>query len=277
MNLKDMENFYIVSSHKSFSMAAKMLGVSQPTLSGSIKKLEQDLNTILFYRSKKGISLTPAGEIILNKVIKLLNIKNEIAQNSLDEKELIGTYRLGVHPIVAGYFLTNLMKQLSQKFPKTSLQLSHARSLEIQSLVQDGSVDFAVIVNPIKNPDLIIKKICDDKICIWKSSGKEIKKDQLIADMGLTQTQSILRSWPNSPTQFISTNDFHTIGSLTTSGLGYGMLPERFVLQHKLKLTQFLPKKFFKDEIAIVYRPEFGKTKVERYLIESLIDSFNLK
>lgn len=270
-----MENFYHVSSHHSFSLAAKMLGVSQPTLSGSIKKLENDIGAVLFYRSKKGISLTPSGEEILKKVTQILKIKEDIIDDSKYEGSLTAGYKLGTHPIIAGYFLNSFLKSLDKLYPRISVGLSHGRSLDIQTLVQDGSVDIAVIVNPIRNPDLIIRKICEDKICIWKSSvSKNLKSEQLIADMGLTQTRSILRNWSKAPTQYISSSDFHTIGDLTVSGLGYGILPERFVKGQKLKLTQVQSKNYFKDEIAIVYRPEFGKTKLERFLIENITHSF---
>ena len=273
MNIKDMENFYLVSSHKSFSMAARMIGVSQPTLSESIRRLENDLSAILFYRSKKGISLTPQGEIILKKVSALLNIKNEIT-SAADPRSLATSYRLGTHPIVAGYFLKNFLQVLNKTFPKTSVELKHGRSLEIQTLVQNGSVDFAIIVNPIKNPDLVIRKVCSDRICIWKTkSSKNFKSNQLIADLGLTQSQSLLRNWKKPPTQFISTSDFHTIGELTSAGLGYGMLPEKFVLQHKLKLERCFKNLYFDDELSLVYRPEFGKTPLERFLIDSLFQA----
>ena len=92
--------------------------------------------------------------------------------------------------------------------------------------------------------------------------------------MGLTQTQSILRAWKKAPAHHISTPDFHVIANLTQAGIGYGILPERFVRQEKLKLKQVYTSNYFKDEFSIIYRPEFGKNEVEKFLIQTLKSAF---
>ncbi len=62
MNINDLKNFLIVCENKSISHAAKLKGISQPTLTESIKRLERDMGSSLFYRSKKGVSLTSIGK-----------------------------------------------------------------------------------------------------------------------------------------------------------------------------------------------------------------------
>jgi len=274
MNIKDLENFYYVSGHKSFSFASKMLGVTQPTLSESIKRLEKELGLILFYRSKVGISLTPHGEQVLGKVKYLLNIKTEIESIAQEGDQTSQIFKVGCHPIIGRYFLTPFLQVLYKKYSKITINLTHSHSWEVQRFIQDGKIDIGVVVNPIRNPDLIIKRICYDKICIWKSAIASFRKDQFIADIGLTQVQSILRSWEGAPSRHISSSDFQLIGELTEGGMGYGILPERFVSMEKLKLKKVFPTNFFKDEFSLVYRPEFGKSEVERFFTESLVSCF---
>ena len=275
MNIKDLENFYNISSFKSFSLASKMLGVTQPTLSESVKRLEKNLDTILFYRSKSGITLTPQGENILIKVKDLLNIKNEIETSSNSQKDFFQNYRIGCHPVVGRYFLNDFFQGLHKNFSNVTVNLSHDHSREVQRLIQNGKIDIGIVVNPIRNPDLIIKKLCDDKICIWQSAKGKLKEDQLIADLELSQVQSILRSWNKAPSRYISSTDFNIIGELTSAGMGYGILPKRFVEMQKLKLKQVHTSIFFKDEISLLFRPEFGKNKVERFIIDSITSCFN--
>ncbi|OUR95409.1 hypothetical protein A9Q84_16375 [Halobacteriovorax marinus] len=274
MNIRDLENFYNISQYKSFSFASKMLGVTQPTLSESIKRLEKDIGTQLFYRSKAGIKLTPKGEQTLSHVIRLLNIKNEIETVSKEHDQINQTFKVGCHAVVAGYFLTSFLQTLHKSYENVTVNFQHDHSRSVQTLIQDGNIDLGVVVNPIRNPDLIIKKLCDDKICIWQATKSSPRTDQFIADMGLSQVQAILRSWSQTPFKHISTTDFHLIGELAESGIGYGILPEKFVRQKKLKLKQVFPKAIYKDELALVYRPEFGKNEVEAFLVKSLIQSF---
>jgi len=276
MNIKDLENFQKVSQYKSFSFAAKMLGVSQPTLSESIKRLEANLGTLLFYRSKTGIKLTPIGEQTLSHVQSLLNIKNEIQAIAQDDETISQQFKVGAHAVVTRYFLNSFLQSLNKKYQHVTINLEHDHSQMIQRKIQDGKIDIGVVVNAIRNPDLMIKKLVDDKICIWQSSKSNIKArtDQFIADMELSQVKSILRSWSKAPKHHIATSDFHVTGELAESGMGYAILPERFVLQSKLKLKHVFPKHTFKDELSLVYRPEFGKNEIEKFIIKAIVASF---
>ena len=272
MNIKDLENFYNIHTYKSFSFASTMLGVTQPTLSESIKRLEKEIGLTLFYRSKTGISLTPQGEQVLKKAKKLLNIKSEIQGLAKNDDSNTLIVKIGCHSIVGRYFLTSFLKELHSNI---TVHLVHSHSRDIQNLIQNGKVDIGVVVNPIRNPDLIIKKVCSDKICIWRPKSS-FRKDQFVADLGLSQVQSLLRSWKEAPSRHISSTDFQVIGELVEEGLGYGILPERFVLREKLKLKNVFPTHFYKDEFSLVYRPEFGKNEVERFLIKSLTNALRL-
>ncbi len=274
MNLKDLENFYNVSNYKSFSVASKMLGVTQPTLSESIKRLESDIGVQLFYRSKAGIQLTPNGSKTLIYVKDLLRLKNEIATISQVKNHINHSINLGCHTVVAGYFVKDFLLDVYKRYSNITINLKNDHSKIIQKNIQDGQIDIGVVVNPIKNPDLIIKKVCDDKICIWKSTKSETRTDQFIADIGLSQVQSILRSWKQVPSHHISTTDFNITGELAQAGIGFAILPEKYVKQKKLKLKQVYSNIFYKDELAIVFRPEFGKNEIERFLIDSIENCF---
>jgi DNA-binding transcriptional LysR family regulator len=274
MNFKDLENFNQVASYKSFSFAAKMMGVSQPTLSESIKRLEKDLKLTLFYRSKTGIELTPQGTKTLIETTKILEIKNSIVADAHEVLSGLRTIKIGCHPTVGRYFLPTLLKTLQVHFSHVTIDLIHAHSRDIQKLIQQGRVDLAIVVNPINNPDLIIKRVCFDKVHIWESSTFKTRKDQFIADLGLIQVQSILRNWKNPPGHHISSNDFQLIGEMTENGIGYGLLPERFVEMQGLNLKIVQKNNHFKDELSLIYRPEFNKDKISQFLVKNINEIF---
>ena len=150
MNIKDLENFYQIGQYKSFSFAAKMLGVTQPTLSESIKRLEAQIGSQLFYRSKQGIKLTPNGEEVLGHVKELLNLKNKIASITNTENTSL-SYRLGCHPVVASYFFKNFLKKIMNKHSQLIINLEHNRSQDIQKEIQQGKIDIGVHLNGLKS------------------------------------------------------------------------------------------------------------------------------
>ncbi len=251
-----------------------MLGVTQPTLSESVRRLEKHLGVTLFYRSKSGIELTSQGRVALDKVQSLINSVYDLESVGTGSHLTQQSYRIGCHPVVGRYFLTKSMQQLHRKYQNTTINLIHSHSRDIQTQIQEGKIDIGVVVNPIKNPDLIIKPICLDRIHIWQSTNKNVRSDQLVADMGLAQVQALLRSWGKAPAKHIDTNDFNLIAQLCLGGMGYAILPKRFVKMERLKLKKCFEHINYKDEFALVYRPEFGKQEIEKYIVQSISSSF---
>lgn len=274
MNMNDLMYFQQVNTYGSFTLTAKMLGVSQPTISEAIARLEKNLGTKLFYRTKQGITLTPPGKIILEKTHLILHTKNEIEALTNNEQTPLNI-KIGCHPVIARYFLTSFLKQSTRKHENINFKLHHDNSRAIQQMIQQGEIDVGVVVNPIRNPDLFINRITFDKVMIWKSISSQKPNEQLIADFSLPQTHEILRRWKNAPTQHIHTNDFNLIGDLVESNMAYGILPERFVQMEKLKLENETKGLFVKDEFCVVYRPEFLKNKISKECVQFIINSFN--
>ena len=264
MNINDLKNFLYVCENPSISHTAKLLGLSQPTLTESIKRLERDTGVELFYRSKKGVTLTAAGKEARLKAQAILTLSDELTR----EGGLKGSYRLGAHAIVAEYFMSSFIQKTD-----VDIHLEHGRSQDIQTLVQDGVLDFAVVVNPRRNPDLIIKKLCDDRMTLWQHS-KKIPEERIICDPELLQSQTLIRSHAKLSNKILATESFGLIAELIEKGLGVGILPSRYVQMKKLKFKEMSGAKAFKDEICLLYRPEFGKSDVEKQMITTIVESF---
>ncbi len=275
MNINDLMYFQSVSSYSSFTLAAKMLGVTQPTISEAISRLEKNLNTKLFYRAKQGITLTPQGKIILDKTELLLKTKNEIESLAGIRSEIKLSIKIGCHPVIGRYFLSKFLKQSTKKYPYINFKLHHDNSRSIQQMIQNGEIDIGVVVNPLRNPDLFINRITFDKVMIWKSNSNQSPTRQLIADFTLPQTHDILRQWKSAPSQHIHTNDFNLIGDLVQSNMAYGILPERFVKMEKLQIENEIKGIFIKDEFCVVYRPEFLKNSYSKECVQFIINSFS--
>jgi DNA-binding transcriptional LysR family regulator len=271
IRLRDLENFLESTSCATFGQSAKKLGISQPALSESIKRLESDIGGRLFYRSKNGISLTPTGRKAAEHAKSVFVLLSEIQPNRKDAgKYQMPTVTIGCHPVIGSYVLPMAMRRLPSS---NRIHIVHANSREIQSEVQNGLVDLGIVVNPISNPDLIIKHVANDIVCAWSSSGSNAT--QIICDPELFQTQAILRGWKKRPTQILPSNSLELIARLTNAGVGYGIIPTRTVKMLKLRLNKVVEAPEQQDEIAIIYRPEFGKTEQEKRIIESIKSSFS--
>lgn len=268
VRINDLKNFIEISVFSSLSLAAKKLEVTQPALSESIKRLETDIGKKLFYRTKNGISLTPDGRKVLEKAkLTLESLHSLIDKNSATERTSVV---IGCHSIIGTYFLPEFLKLADKVLPGYKIQLTHDLSRNIQMGVQNGVIDLGVVVNPFSHPDLIIKPIALDRICVWKSK-KYTPQNQVLADPNLFQVQSILKKWIKAPSNFISTNSLELIARIVEQGGGYGIIPERIVKLLKLDLVQVAQTPTFKDQISLVYRPEFGKSDYEKDIINLIL------
>ncbi|WP_413585005.1 LysR family transcriptional regulator [Bdellovibrio sp. HCB274] len=272
--ISDIKNFVATSSCRTIIEASKKLEISQPALSESIKRLELDAKSTLFYRSRSGIHLTSSGRVFLSKAKKLLQSYNDLTIEQ-DHSKIFAdrVVSIGSHPVVAQYCLPKALAHLKKKAPDYKIELHHDLSRNIQMQVQRGHIDIGIVINPVQVPDLIIQKIGHDEVHVWGPKN-DSNPDTVICNMDLFQTQSILKKWKNKPPRILSTDSLELICKLVNEGVGYGIIPEKAVTLSALKLKQMAELPHYRDEIALVYRPEFGKVTPERLIIESLKNPF---
>lgn len=152
MELKELEHFIAVVDYDGFSRAASNIYVSQPTLSKSIKKLEETLNVVLFERSTRRLELTDAGQLVYNKALKIINATEEL-KTSLDDLMHVpsGEIKIGIPPLIGTLFFPVIAKKFDQKYPQISLQLVEHGAKRIEYLVEDGNVDVGIVVLPVND------------------------------------------------------------------------------------------------------------------------------
>lgn len=267
--INDLENFVETAQCSTMAQAARKIGITQPSLSESIKRFESDLGSKFFYRSRNGIALTPNGKAVFENSKNALSVLFNVESSCENTQSFRGrTVSIGAHPVVASYSLPKALQQLSKVVPDYKIEIKHGTSREIQNYIQNGLIDIGVVINPTAVPDMVIKKLSYDDICVW-SHGKNLKK--IFCNLDLFQTQDILRKWKKHPVDIIKIENLELITRLVESGLGYGIVPERAVklIGHNLKKHTELP--YFRDTISLVYRPEFGKNAFEKEIIQAFV------
>jgi DNA-binding transcriptional LysR family regulator len=268
-NLHDIKYFLTVADEKNISAAAKTLSISQPSLSLAIKRLEENLELNLLVRGKKGVELTKDGHQLYAKFKNFLTSWEEIIDSTQEKgKNLKGNFRFGVHQSIALYALSKTVKKLIDNYPELNLEFTHDHSKNINQKVIDCELDFGVVVNPLRHPDLTLVKLFEDKVKFWRAKKKndhnDPKSDHLvmICDKNLMQTQSLVKSLSKSKfkqvKRYITSDNLEVVAELTVSGSGVGIIPERVTKKlFKNQLTEIKELPSFKDEMYFVYRRDF--------------------
>lgn len=148
LNLKDLEYVKAIAHHKHFRKAADACFVSQPTLSGQVKKLEQELNVVLFDRSTKQVTLTAQGERLLtqiNVILEQTEILKELAATS--NGPLQGKLRIGIIPTIAPYLLSALLTSMKAAFSESHFSFIEMQTATMLEALDNGELDFAILAD----------------------------------------------------------------------------------------------------------------------------------
>jgi LysR family transcriptional activator of glutamate synthase operon len=149
MELIQLKYFTTIAEAMSFTAAAELLHVSQPALSYQISNLERELGTRLFERKGRKIDLTADGKVFLPLAQGVLFRANEavrILQEHIGTE--VGEVQIGCLPCVAEYLMPAVLAEFHQHHPGVRVDVVESEDLELQRLIQSGSIDFAVVTLP---------------------------------------------------------------------------------------------------------------------------------
>lgn len=148
-NLSSYRIFYAVANTGNISRAAKELYISQPAISKSIQKLEENLAVKLFERSSRGVTLTPEGELLYT------HVKSAFETLSLGEDRLRRSIALGVGNLTIGasatlckYVLLPYLKDFIKKYPHINISIACHSTHQTLKLLEDGRLDIGLIGEP---------------------------------------------------------------------------------------------------------------------------------
>ncbi|MCB0410924.1 MAG: LysR family transcriptional regulator, partial [Bdellovibrionales bacterium] len=261
----DLEYFMEIARSGHMSRASERLGVTQPSLSHCIKKVESEIGLELFIRSKKGMRLTAAGQRLFEEAEILSANWDRVLRAARDEIERPqGVIRLGCHTAVAQYTLPHIMPPLVKNYPEITIHLQHGLSRHLTEDVISSKIDMAIVVNPVRHNDLVIKELCSDIVTLW-TPNKCMNPHLLILAPELTQTQEVLKKLGKKEMFFsnhMESSSLEVIAHLLKSGIGHAILPQRVVHsvdggERHVSMVKNAP--VVKDKICLIYKPEVKK------------------
>lgn len=292
MDLTQLRYFRAVVQAGSLTQAARRLGISQPSLSVAIKKLEQELNTTLLLRNARGVEPTSTGlELILHtqQAFDVLD-KARDRISGLENQEM-GNFRIGCHESLGAYFLPGFLYDFLQEAPGIEVTLFNATSAEVRRAVIERQIHFALVVNPLAHPDLVCVDLFEDQVAIFAPaedidgmstppSQAELQalmqKKPIIYAGRVMQSHQILTGLSDRkllPSRMLDCGDLEMVKSLTLGGVGLGILPARVAAYgHGGKIRLIHPElPHFDDKISLLYRGDMHRTRAALKLKNALV------
>lgn len=156
MELHQVRYFLAVARRRNFSRAAEQCHVSQPSLSQQIMKLEQELEERLFERTKREVSLTPAGERFRAHAERVVEAVEEAKDCVRDVRGVVcGRVELGALPTVAPYYLPQRLREFARRHPAVDVVVHEDTTGQLAQAVRAREIDVALVSLPVEGPGLV--------------------------------------------------------------------------------------------------------------------------
>lgn len=243
MELRHIKYFVTIAEELHFGRAASRLNISQPPLSQQIQNLEFELGTKLFFRTKREVSLTKSGELLLGESYRLLEQARRIkliAKRA--EAGEIGEIRIGIITSACFEVLPTILGILRQKHPKVGLNIKEFDTADALPALIDGILDFGLVrVDKVKSPlkgvplkeDYLVLAIPDGHPLSSKSKINitEIKNETIImfarevSPLFYDSIMAALNRVEIIPELIHITNSIQTQTAFVGSGLGVALVP----------------------------------------------------
>lgn len=175
MNMKQALYFKTIAQYGTITAAAKQLYISQPSLSQTLRQIEDEVGTPLFDRSTSPFHLTYAGERYLKAVEAMLDIetrlKEEIESIRRDDG---GRLRLGISVTRAMQVLPDVIPIFTQAYPNVTIELTEAASASLEGLLQKGQIDLALAALEANEANIAYELIEKESIGILAGKGSQL-------------------------------------------------------------------------------------------------------
>ena len=196
--------FHGVATHGSFTLAAQKLFVTQPTLSGQVKALEERYGIKLFERRGHGVELTALGQAAHAITRQLFRHEDEVEQLFLSARELMtGTLRVGAD---SPYFITPLLAQFNRRYPGIHLSILSGNSQQLMKALESHQCEIAVLPNiPKDDKRLHAIALEPDKLVVFVNKSHAWADKQSIRIEELADERIILRETGSTTRAILTT------------------------------------------------------------------------
>ena len=270
MDIQDLKYFCAAASEGSLSKAAQKLHYAQSNLSTKIMHLEQELGTPLFYRNNHGVTLTPKGELLFKYATNLINLAEETLAAVKDDTTAHGMLKIGSMESTVISYLSRFLAKFHEKNPQVTVMAESGTTETILQKVLEHKLNGAFVAGPIKHPELFVKQVQMEKLCliVSKNSVPEgnaqaaLAQPLLVFPHGCSYRKALEHWMREEGLTAGKIYEFNTLSSVLASvsaGLGAAMFPESCIKQYSQyeSLTVLdVPEQYALAPTVFIYRKD---------------------
>lgn len=294
IKLRDLEYLVAIDEYKHFGKAAEACFVSQPTLSGQIMKLEDQLSLQLVERHRRSVMLTPAGETLIGKARQVLQAAEDFestAKSLLDP--LAGDLHVGMIPTLAPYLLPHIMPGLNRSLPGIHFYLHENKTQNLLQELNGGKLDLLILPYLEEMDKFDRYDLFDEELMLAVPAGHPFAKREVVTLEDLQGEQILtledghclrdqalgycFSAGAHEDNRFQATS-LETLRYMVASGLGITLLPKLATLNqqpdnnlHYLPFTAPAPAR----KISLVIRPHYSRMEAVRAVVSDLRESLS--
>lgn len=281
MNIQQLEYIIAVDRFKNFTKAAEYCFVTQATLSAMVKKLEEELDIILFDRKPNKITTTDSGREIIEEATKIIQhsyLLKEKAQKINSKIE--GKVKIGIIPTIANSLLPKIIKPILTKYPDLKLEIAESTTGLIIKQLKEGKLDIGILASPLNIDDIEENVLFYEALMVYgdiDSSNKyilpeDIKnhkiwlfeeghclREQFIKLCSLKKKDKIIQNLS------LEANSFDTLLNMIDEFGGLTLIPELYyqtLPEEKKKKVSFFNTPIPVREMSIAYYTPYAKHRI---------------
>lgn len=273
MNIRELEYLVALADLKHFRKAAEVCNVSQPTISAQIKKMEEELGTILLERTSRKVLFTQAGLILVEQakvILREVKILREMASNQ--GKEMTGPIHIGIIPTLGPYLSPIILPACKKRYPSLELHIYEAQTTTLVEQLETGQLDCGILALNKESEPFIEIPLFHEKMQLGVSKHHEWanqsqinlaqlrNQEMLMLEDGhclKTQTMDYCLSVGAKANNRFKASSIETLRNLVATNAGIAFIPElasRFSYTENVRYIPFTQPEPYR-EIGLIYRP----------------------
>lgn len=258
MELRELRYFWTVAEERNFSKAAKVLHITQPTLSRQIKEFEEKLGTPLFIRDKRALRLTEEGLFLKERAAEILLMADntERAFQAQKKSNISGHFSIGCVEADNSDTLAMMLEELISDYPQVTFNIVSGISDEISDKLEKGLVDIAILLEPVSTTafeKIVLPRTEKWGLLVSKDSFLAQKKEIIPRDLegipllctNRIEVQTMLSQWLNQPLASLNLigtfNLIFNVIALVENRVGSAVTIEGAILDRKNNALKFIP------------------------------------
>ena len=240
LSIRDLRAVIALAERLHFGRAAEYLSMAQPSLSATVKKVEEAVGERLFERTSRHVSLTAAGQRTVQRIRSALEEITEIGRGAERKPVLEGRFRLGLVPTIGPYYAPRFLALLRERYPRLELVLTEALTEALLQMLRQRALDAALVCLPTEERGLTEIPLFREPFLLAVSAGHPLasaaeielgqleSREMLLMERGhclREQTLETCGTTPDSGLNALQAASVETLRHLVAAGNGCALVP----------------------------------------------------